>query len=180
MIYSQARQHLDGVTPDGALQLMVPDGAAGTREVLKHMRQLVLNEKMDTALRHLAVNIIAAVPPKNWDMEAAALLNFVRQNVRYTLDTNQVEVLQMPQVTLNLGYGDCDDMAVLLATLLEAAGHETAFIAVGFGEIGEYSHVLVMARIPQETDWLTLDATEPVPPGWFPPGVTCEMIAPNY
>lgn len=143
------------------------------------MRALVWLGKTNLELRDLANRLTLAVPAKDWAAEIAVIFNWVRErdNVRYTLDTFDIEVLQRADVTLALGYGDCDDMAILLATLLELAGHKCCFCALGFGAIGEYSHVIVICSGAGESDWIALDPTEQNPPGWFPPGVTCKMVA---
>ena len=167
-----------GILIPSSLRVEIPEGAAGTRETLKQMRRLVQLGKTNLALRDLTASIIAAVPGKDFQGELQALLDFVRQAIRYTLDTNDIEVIQCPITTWRLGYGDCDDMAVLLATLCELAGHPAAFIAIGFGEIGQYSHVMVMASPADESAFVFLDPTEAMPPGWFPAGVTCRMICP--
>ena len=160
------------------LRLNIPDGAAGTRETLKHMRQLVQQGKTNLANRDLANRITAQVPQKHWHAELCAIFNFVRSKIRYALDTNDIETIQSAATTLNLGYGDCDDFAVLLATLCECAGHAACFVAVGFGPSIEYTHVLTIASGAGELPWLAMDATEARPCGWFPPGATCEIVAP--
>jgi len=45
-------------------------------------------------------------------------------------DELAVDYLQFPAQTLEFGAGDCDDMAILFASLLEAGGVESAFITV--------------------------------------------------
>jgi transglutaminase-like putative cysteine protease len=165
------------IVPQG-LQVEIPDGAEGTRETLKQMRDLVQRAKSDLYLRDLAARIVSDCTAKDWDGELEALFAFVQSRIRYTLDVHEMEVLQAPAQTLALGYGDCDDMAILLATLCELAGHATAFCAVGFDGAGDYSHVLIIASGAGESDWLALDPTEAEAPGWFPPGVTDVLLCP--
>lgn len=161
-----------------SLRLSVPEGAAGTRETLKHMRQLVQLGKFNLANRDLANSITAGIPQKDWLGELEALFNWVRKNIRYTLDTNDIEQIQSPAVTMALGYGDCDDFAVLLATLCECAGHPCCFAALGFLQPGEFSHVVVLASGAGESPWVCMDATESRPFGWRPPGQTCALFCP--
>jgi len=142
------------------------------------MRTLVQRAKQDFSFRDLANLIVSQVPSKNWPGEIQAVFSFVQSHVRYSLDTNDVEVIQGPWQTLRLGYGDCDDMAILTATLLECLGHPCCFCAVGFGDQGDYSHVLVICSGAGETEWISVDPTEPYSAGWFPPNVTCDMVAP--
>lgn len=157
---------------------VLPDGPAGTRFTLKCMRELVRASKEDAGLRDLAQRICAHVPAKAWRWEIVALFQFVRTRIKYSLDTNAIEVIQWPRTTLKLGYGDCDDLCTLLACLIELKGHPAAFAALGFEEPGVYSHVIVIADPAGEGDEIALDPTENYPPGWFPPGATCMMLAP--
>jgi hypothetical protein len=155
----------------------IPDGAAGTRETLKAMRDEVCRQKRSTWIRHVAQRIVRRVPAKDWLGEIEAVFRFVQHNVRYSLDVNGIEVVQSAPVTLRLGYGDCDDFCVALATLLECLGHVCYFCALGFDECVGYSHVVVLCSGAGETELVPLDATEERPAGWFPPGVTCAMVA---
>ena len=61
-----------------------------------------------------------------------AVYRWVRGRVKYWKDTAGVETIQAPHVTLALGIGDCDDMSVLAATLLQAAGVETKWLLIGY------------------------------------------------
>lgn len=154
----------------------LPDGRAGTRETLKAMRDLVRDGKRSTMMRHIAQRIVAHVPGKDWNGEIAAVFAFVQSHVRYSLDVNGIEVVQRADVTLGLGYGDCDDFCVLLATLLECLGHVCYFCALGFDDVLAYNHVICLCSGAGESDLVALDATEQQPAGWFPPNVTCAMI----
>jgi transglutaminase-like putative cysteine protease len=162
-------------TPYALIQ--IPDGPEGTREVLKHMRELAREAVRDPWFRELADRIIAPVPPKAFRREIRALFNFVRRNVRYTLDTNEIEVIQPPKETLRRGAGDCDDMCILLGALCEQVGHPAKFSALGFEQDRGYTHVIVLSSPAGDGPWLSLDATENRPMGWFPPGVTWMLNA---
>ncbi len=157
----------------------IPDGADGTREVVKAMRDEVRKAKLDPRYRILAFGIVrrAGIWGKHFRGEVEAIFRFVRSNIRYTLDTNNVEVVQAPDITLALGFGDCDDMCVLLATLLESIGHPCFFAALGFDAIGDYSHVVTLVSPAGDARLLALDPTEPQGVGWFPPNPSCVMLA---
>lgn len=161
-----------------SLKFDIPEGAAGTRETLKHMRQLVQQGKGDLSNRDLANRICAYVPAKDWLGELEAIFQFVRGRIRYALDPSDIETTQCAVTTLRLGYGDCDDFAVLLATLCESMGHPCCLVALGFQEPGSYEHVLTIASGAGELPWVAMDATETQPFGWFPKDAICEMIAP--
>lgn len=156
----------------------LPEGAAGTRETLKIMRDEVIKDLWRIDLRDRIQRLVYDIPPKDYVLEIATVFNFVRSRVRYALDVWSIETIQAPHVTLQNGYGDCDDHCVLLACALMLIGHQCAFCALGFEEPGSYSHVIVLCRPAGDGRAIALDATEPYPMGWFPPGVTCKMIAP--
>jgi transglutaminase-like putative cysteine protease len=139
------------------------------------MRKLVWLGKRNPAHRDLANLICARVKPKDWIGELRAVFNWVRDNIRYSLDTSDIEVLQSAAVTLRLGYGDCDDRCILSAVLLESLGHPCVLFAMGFEPFEAYTHVVVLANGGGETGFVALDTTEPEPMGWLPPGITYSM-----
>jgi transglutaminase-like putative cysteine protease len=106
-------------------------------------------------MRTLARDLVEGLPSKAFRDEARALFHFVRDEIRYLGDVNEVETLQAPDVTLAQGQGDCDDKATLLASLLQAIGHPTQFVAVGFTEYGVFEHVYL--RTLAGDRWIALD-----------------------
>jgi len=141
------------------------------------MAKLARLSKADPRVRDAANYLIRHVPEKNWRREIAAIFRYVQRCIRYTLDPHDIELLQSAYVTLKLGYGDCDDKCICLASLLESVGHPCVFTAMGFGESEEYSHVIVDVRGAGEGRPIALDATEPYRIGWRPPGARWIMQA---
>lgn len=168
--------HLSEVAPQPQVEIAVAPGREGVIDTLRLMRRLVRHYKKSPEIRNKAESIIAFASEKNWAGEVESLFSWVQSNIRYTLDTNGIERLQTPEALLASGQGDCDDKATLLAAMLEAVGHPSRFVAVGF-QRGELSHVFVEARIGEE--WVALDATEPHEMGWRPPGVKDHFIIHN-
>ena len=153
----------------------IPYGAAGTRKTLKLMRELVRRFKMDLTIRNLAGRLTSGLRQKDFNGEIRLLHAYVRDSVRYLKDIHGVETVQTPLVTLNNGFGDCDDKATLLCALLESIGHPTRFWAVGFQGMFEYQHVLLETRSGNRMSWIALETTEPVPAGWRPKKVIASM-----
>ncbi len=133
------------------------------------MTELVRTGKKTPAIRSKAVALTQDLPQKDRIGEIRALFKFVQNSIRYVRDISEVETLHYAEQVLAQESGDCDDKSVLLAALLEAIGHPTRFLAVGF-KPGELSHVFVQAKV-RSNDWLSLDTTEPYPMGWQPPGI---------
>lgn len=108
---------------------------------------------------------------KDWLCEVRTLHAFVRDAIRYQLDVRDVETLRTPELVLRERAGDCDDKSVLLASLLEAIGHPTRFVALAFGAPpAPFSHVYVETRVGDR--WIALETTEPWPMGQKPEGAT--------
>lgn len=150
----------------------IPDGVAGVDVTLNLMASIVRQYRRTPRIRTLAMEIVQPLPGKNWLAEIGAVFDWVRRNIRYTQDVNGVETLQTPDWTLNLGAGDCDDMTMLLQSLLESIGYPTRFVACG-RHAGNYDHVFTQVRLPDSSRLISLDPTEPHPMGWAPQGLGC-------
>lgn len=156
--------------------LTISNGANGTRETLKLMTDITRTFKATPAIRELALKLTANLPQKKWLAEVRAIHRFVRDHVRYVKDIRGVETIQTPVQTLRLGCGDCDDKAILAASLLESIGHPTRFKAVGFSR-GHFAHVYPETRIGGR--WVSVECTEPVEVGFQLSGIKSTMINHN-
>jgi transglutaminase-like putative cysteine protease len=151
----------------------IPNGTAGSIATMRAMRSLVRDAIRDPQqkVRESAITILRGV--NTFSDQARAIQQWVQSNIEYRRDPPDVELVQTPQVTLQLRAGDCDDQAVLTAALLQATGHPAQFIAVGLN--GQpLSHVLAQTLIG--TSWVSVETIEKRPLGWMPPGVTSYYI----
>lgn len=159
----------------------IPDGREGIKATLRIMVMIARKARATPDLRTLAQTLVQGCPENDARCEAATLQAYVQNNVRYVKDIRDVETVQLPLDTLRLKSGDCDDKALLLATLLEAIGYKTRFCALGVSG-GEYSHVMTQVLIPG-MGWVSLETipidggTQKAPFGWFPPNATCYTLA---
>lgn len=133
------------------------------------MARLARQGLRDQTIRNAAVQITTkgfldgtGLQQKDFEGEAKRIHAFVRDQIRYVRDTDNVELLHDPVTLLQIGAGDCDDKAILLASLLGSIGHPTRFIAVAF-EPGRYSHVWLQDYLAGH--WVDLEPTEPLPFG---------------
>lgn len=156
-------------------QFDISAGVEGVKETLALMSRLTKEYKRHPFIITTARLQLLMLPARNWRAEAEALCRFVQNAVRYTLDTADVELLITPDVLLTqIKAGDCDDMSLCLAALLEAVGHKTRFVACGF-TVGDLTHVFVQTRVGEK--WLSLDPSEAHAPGWEPPDMkTCYVV----
>lgn len=161
--------------------IQIPEGVPGIETTLEIMSEVVNLYKRDDELKAIAQDIIAVVPSKSYAQEARLLFYFVRDEIRYTRDTDNLEVVQTPDKTLAIGHGDCDDMSLLLAVLLSSVGHPTRFVAAGFHG-GPIEHVWVETLIGGRDGnrWFAMDPTEQdLDFGQRPPGITETVIVNN-
>jgi len=143
----------------------ISTGVEGVRETMMLMRSIVRQGKSDPKVITQARSLVDSVPLKDWRGQAVAIHRYVRDHIRYVMDPTGVETLSTPARLMEIGSGDCDDKVTLLAALLEALGHPTRFIAVGFSP-GELSHVYVETKIGDA--WIPLETTEPIEAGALP------------
>lgn len=140
------------------------------------MRQITREAKRLPDIRTLAVHLTKHLPARARYAEIETLFDYVRGHIRYVADVRGIETLTVPIQTLKQRAGDCDDMAMLLASLLEAIGHETRFSAYAFERdpLGNFvfGHVLTETPLGHragQVQWLALDPTVAEPMGWRPP-----------
>lgn len=156
----------------------LPPGPGGAAQTLRYMRDFVhaAIRNPEQIIRLKALDLVKNLPPRQYMAQIIALHAFVRDQIRYVNDPGgeaPVELVQSPEKTLEIGQGDCDDKATLLAALLTAIAHPSRFIAVGFNG-DPLSHVLVQTKVGD--DWIGLETIIDKPVGWFPPGVTSSYI----
>ena len=107
--------------------------------------------------------IVRDLQPKDYLSEILAVRNFAAERIRYSNDALTVEQVQDPQriseqiVQYGRAVGDCDDLALWIATICRQLGREAQFVTVGFGAAGKYSHVFARAKEPKSGQWIVCD-----------------------
>lgn len=145
----------------------IPNGPQGTKTTLSIMSRLVRRYKRSVPLRQLALNVIRGVEGrKNFPAQISRIQNYVRSNIQYVKDVNGVETVQTPVRTMDNKAGDCDDQSVLVATLLEAIGHPTRFVAIRLSSGGPFAHVFTETKVGNR--WVSVETTENWPIGFVP------------
>lgn len=115
------------------------DGCKGNLETVEIMKRVARDRSRSPLVRKLAHNILLTykVPSQFYKDEALAIGDYVKKNVRYVRDINGVETLTDPftmidQLTRGEAQGDCDDISLLIATLLLSIGHQPFFRIVKY------------------------------------------------
>lgn len=173
---------------------LIPSGSAGINATLKVMVSIVRGLKSPTAdpqqlaqLSALAARLFQAAdcpqsPPQNV-CQARALFGYVRDNIYYMSDPDEVETVRFPLQTLQLGAGDCDDKSLLLAALASSVGFKTRFAAWRLGADPIPTHVsaqlLVNGMGWQNAEVIPIDAdgNGASDLGWQPPDATFVRLA---
>jgi transglutaminase-like putative cysteine protease len=167
-------------TPTVASVQGIPDGVDGTVQTLRIMRTFARNSMRSPDLRTrthtLGVLELAGVPGHNYLGELRACQEWVRDNIDYRQDPDDLEMVQTPEKTLEFGAGDCDDQSTLLASMLAGLGHPVRFVAVGFpGDGDSFSHVFCESKVG--SGWVPCETIVPgANLGWYPPGVTHRYV----
>ena len=151
----------------------IPGGSAGIRVTLREMVKVIETAKRNINNRELSLSIVENLPPKCWSCEAKAIQQYIIDTIRYVRDIEGIETIATPEKTLQYRQGDCDDMVVLAATLLQTIGHPVRLIAVGFNN-KQISHVLLETLIGNK--WLPMELTEAIPFGEYPRNLTSKII----
>lgn len=160
-------------SPPASTLAYIPSGEAGTARTLDLMVRLVKQWRRDPGIWKLARDILHGTPA-NARSEIDRFFHWVKRHIRYTQDVRDVETLATPKATLEVHAGDCDDMAILLATLLESTNHPTRFVALAFSQ-EPFSHVITQTRLG--SGWISLDPTvAKATVGWQPPNVARVLI----
>jgi hypothetical protein len=157
----------------------IPRGYVGTLRTVGHMMALIRAGAKDFYVRQKAIDILLEreVKPKDYLGEIKALFEWVQRSVRYTKDPFRVEVLHSARRMLELRAGDCDDMTILLGSMLEAIGHPIRLVLTGPDPLRPrlFSHVYL--EVYHKGRWVPLDATMPYPMGWAPRALVKKIIA---
>ena len=130
----------------------LPDGIAGNLSTIDMMKKVARLRSGDPLIHKLAVNILDyySTQSNNYVDEALAVGDYVKNKIPYVRDPDQIEYLQDPLRIIWLmqnggARGDCDDMALFIATLLLSIGHKPLFCAVRYeSNIGNYNHIYVV------------------------------------
>lgn len=133
--------------------IKLPDGANGNLLTVEFMKKVARERSKNPLVRQLACNILKQynVPSMHYAREAWVIGDWVKKNFRYVRDTNGVETVQDPltmieNIQRGNGQGDCDDHALLIASLLLSIGHSPKFRIVKYNKYANsYAHIYVVS-----------------------------------
>lgn len=127
-------------------------GLQGNMQTLEVMIKEAHRRAGHPIVRDLALRILNQANTQDhfYADESKAIGQYVQRYVRYVKDPTGIEQLHDPltlieQMSRGVARGDCDDMALLTATLLLSIGHTPKFRTVRYnGNSGPYNHIYVV------------------------------------
>lgn len=149
-------------------RITIPNGDAGTRETVRHMRRLVREGKVSPSVRDYALRITRGIPGRDGTKQALAIRQWLASNIEFRRDPEGAELLYTPQRALRILtergpplYIDCDDVATLAAALGSSVGLRSRFQVVGFlSPNAPYRHVWTDLSTPAKgARWIEMDVT---------------------
>jgi len=135
---------------------------------VQHVIDKIDEGTRDPYVRQRTARLVQDLKPKDWTAELQAVWNHVKDHVRYTLDTAGHDLFQRARRTFQLGIGDCDDMAIVLGSMLKSIGHPVALKIVDTDGEG-WNHIYLLTGVPPDNPkkWLPMDlAALNKPMGW--------------
>lgn len=154
----------------------ISGGVAGTDQTVREIARLVRYDLERPQLRLMASRLLRnhEIKSKNHIGEARSIYDFVSRRVRYQKDPLDVETVQSPTATIQIGAGDCDDHSGLVAGLAMAVGIPARLRVVGHSE-DRLVHIFTELFV--DGKWFPADTTEPNHGfGWRPPKFPVERV----
>lgn len=162
-----------------------PMYVSNPRSIFIHMNSKI--EPSDIKVRAMASESAKKYPGEYNIYQICALFDDTRKRIKYVSDPRGNDLWSPPGDTLKIGAGDCEDYAILLASLIESIGGTSriyltdnhAFAAVYIGndteEIKEairsyYDPVPIYYTTDEYGSWLLLDPTSSMYAGGLPGG----------
>lgn len=171
----QKRSYILANVPTKTIELP-KDEAAKNKKIAEILKQMVLNSRKSRLVRQFTIQIIKKrdVAPKDYLGEIRAVYEYVRDEVDYRRDATFLDTFVTPDrmvrdILFASGAADCDDKALLLASMLLHIGQIPRFVLTNNSPGGSYSHIYVEVKHPKTGEWIGLETTEPVEMGWSPP-----------
>jgi len=104
-----------------------------------YLDKIILNNE---TIRAKSISIVLDCPTANKECYVAKIYEYVVKNYTYIPDPRTADYIQSPFETIELGRGDCEDLTILLISLLENVGIKTYFV-----ETENLSHVYALACV---------------------------------
>lgn len=148
---------------DGNYDIDVREFLVNERNVVMRRTLEVDIKKFMAKLPHASWDLFRSRDPGSFDFRAHIIAEFVSQRIQY-LQSDGHDPWQFPEETLTLKSGDCEDRALLIASLLLASGISSFNVRVALGKFRvsihgkhqDYDHVWVMYK-SESGNWQVIE-----------------------
>jgi hypothetical protein len=133
------------------------------------IQELIHKSVQDPQMRKLALQITSQCGERDKVCEARAVYDYIKKRVRYTGDIGPIkhpdgsvegiDLYQSARRTLEFGGGDCDDQAILGATLLALNGHSPVLRVVKSKRAPDWEHIFTGSNL--DGKFVAIDTTLP-------------------
>lgn len=137
----------------------IPDGIRGTDITVNEIGSLVRKSLHRPNLRLFTIGVIKryGIVDKDRYLLATAIFKFIKSNIRFVDDPIGIETVQAPEITLQIGVGDCDDQSALMAAMALAVGIPVRFVVAGYTP----DHMIhIFTELFIEGQWMAADTCE--------------------
>lgn len=137
----------------------------GPATTILEMRRAINGPRGERSVlvRSFTESVVRGLQPKDYLSEINAIRYAVTDHTRYLNDPVTTEWVKDPQRIVEeinaTGRStiDCDEYALLIATMLRQVGREARWVTVGFGLPGSYTHVFAEGKEPKSGAWIICD-----------------------
>lgn len=143
----------------------MPDGDVGTQQAVKRMADIVNTSRADPLVRMTAAAIVKDCGGRSPACQVRAIRQWIDDHVSFLRDPAGLELFHTPRwMLLQIARKayiqvDCDDAAILAASLGKAIGLGARFVVVGFqGLRGPFAHIWTELQTAPGR-WRELDIT---------------------
>jgi hypothetical protein len=135
----------------------------GADTTIALMRQLCVGPRGErsTLVRHQTEEVVRQLQPKAYDSEILAIRDWCATHLRYVNDPIATEWVKDPERMVQeiratgKSTCDCDEIALLIATMARQLGREVEWVTVGFGS--GWQHVFARVKEPKSGKWIICD-----------------------
>ena len=137
----------------------------GPRTTISEMNRALNGQlgERSVRVRSFTESVVRGLQPKDYLSEIVAIRYAVAEKVRYLNDPLTTEWVKDPErlveeiETTGSAAADCDEIALLTATMLRQVGRDVDYVTVGFGLPGNHSHVFTRVREPKSGVYIVCD-----------------------
>ena len=149
--------------PNQVKNYWIPRNDIGSERTIQIMRDFVNQSLTDPYVIYTAQNIVKFCPEKDRLCYAQTIMNWIEDHSNFIPDPVDHELIHEPKFLLEKIEEegqiliDCDDFAILAATLGKAIGLRAKFVILGFlKENRPYTHVYTILNVGG-THWKQID-----------------------